>query len=323
MSGAEEVRTTLLPARAIEARAAGYLQRRHFGDWMEKDQADLENWLAESSVHLVTYLRLEAAWSRSERLIALHKPQRNEAGAPSRKRMLRNIAGVVAIGVAVLSAAGWQYFSAAQGVVYTTAVGAHRIVTLADNSVVELNTDTVLRLRGRTAELDRGEAYFQIKHDAAHPFVVLAGNHRITDLGTKFVVRSAAAHLEVMLVEGKARVDSTGFGKSVQSANLLPGDIAVATASAITVAKKPMQEVSDSLGWRRGLLTFKHATLAEAAAEFNRYNVGKLIITDPHLGDRKIVGTFQARNVGLFAEVMQELLGLRVSKTGEDTVISR
>lgn len=315
MSGTLESRTALLSLDAVEARAAQYLQRRQFWNWSRDEQAELDKWLAESSVHLVTYLRLEAAWKRTERLVALQAPERREAQTP-RTHVRSTLAGVAAVLglLTVLSVAGWRYFESSQDIVYATAVGAHRIVALDDHSAVELNTDTVLRLHGRTAKLEKGEAYFQIRHDVAHPFVVWAAGHRITDLGTKFVVRNEVSHLEVTLVEGRARVDS---------ADLAPGDIAVVTADAINVAKAPMQDVSDRLGWRRGLLTFRHASLADAAAEFNRYNTGKLIIADAQLGRKKIVGTFQAKNVDLFAQVMRDLLGLRVSKTGGDIVISR
>jgi transmembrane sensor len=325
MSGMHESRTALLSSNAVEARAVHYLQRRQFWNWTREEQAELDKWLAESSVHLVTYLRLEAAWKRTERLVALQAPERRAAETPPRRRFWSSFANVAAImGIVTgLSAAGWRYFESPQDIVYTTAVGAHRIVALGDHSAVELNTDTILRLHGRTAKLEKGEAYFQIRHDGAHPFVVWAAGHRITDLGTKFVVRNEGSRLEVTLVEGRARVESAGFGKPARSANLEPGDIAIVTADAINVAKKPMQDVSDRLGWRRGLLTFRHAALADAAAEFNRYNAAKLIIADAQVGRKKIVGTFQARNVDLFAQVIRELLGLRVSKTGGDIVISR
>ena len=59
-----------------------------------------------------------------------------------------------------------------------------------------------------TVTLDKGEAYFEIKHDAAHPFVVVwPADHRIVDLGTKFLVRDEANGREVALVEGRASCD--------------------------------------------------------------------------------------------------------------------
>ena len=56
---------------------------------------------------------------------------------------------------------------------FTTPVGGHEVVSFADGTKIELNTNTVLRASmttdQRTVWLDKGEAYFQVKHDAAHP----------------------------------------------------------------------------------------------------------------------------------------------------------
>ena len=45
-----------------------------------------------------------------------------------------------------------------------------KLVSFADGTRIELNTDTVLRARMTTSErtvwLDQGEAYFQVKHDS-------------------------------------------------------------------------------------------------------------------------------------------------------------
>ncbi len=119
---------------------------------------------------------------------------------------LKRLAALIVI--AAVGATGTAYVLRPQDQVYVTPVGGHRIIALADHSVIELNTDTVLAVRGRTARLEKGEAYFQIKHDAAHPFMVVAGDHRIADLGTKFLVRKQPGKLEVSLVEGKALVES-------------------------------------------------------------------------------------------------------------------
>src|SRR6185437_1306026 len=87
---------------------------------------------------------------------------------------------------------------------YTTAIGSRELIRLADGSEIELNTDSVLRTRitreERRVWLDKGEAYFNIRHDAARPFVVMAGTHRVTDLGTKFFVRHDTDRLEVAVM---------------------------------------------------------------------------------------------------------------------------
>ena len=59
--------------------------------------------------------------------------------------------------------------------------------------------------KSREIWLDKGEAYFQVRHDAAHPFVVMAMGHRVEDVGTKFVVRRRADSIEITMLDGRVQ----------------------------------------------------------------------------------------------------------------------
>jgi transmembrane sensor len=63
------------------------------------------------------------------------------------------------------------------------------------------------------------------------------------------------------------------------------------------------------------MLTFDGATLAEVAAEFNRYNLRKLQVTDPEIADLRIGGSFQSSNEEAFLRLMTEAYGLRTRQT--------
>ncbi len=178
---------------AIEACAAAWLRRQEFSDWNTENQSELETWLAASSNHKAAYWRLKAAWDRTERLTVLRRTSSQSAArkvtTPPRGLAMKAFAVVVC--AVVLGVGALLLRPTSQ--VYTTAVGGHTSFLLADGTRVDLNTDTVIRAdintHHRTIEISRGEAYFEVKHDAARPFVVTSGNHRIVDLGTKFSVR--------------------------------------------------------------------------------------------------------------------------------------
>ncbi len=170
--------------------------------------------------------------------------------------------------------------------------------------------------------LDRGEAFFQIVHDGAHPFVVVAGDHRITDLGTKFDVRRRPDVTEVSLVEGSARMDVTA-GDSVRLAVLEPGDVALATAHSLTVKRQKPEMLQAALGWRHGMLVFHHATLADAVAEFNRYNRQKLVVGDSYAASQTFNGILPTNDAAAFVQVTQKTFGLHAERRGNETVISR
>jgi transmembrane sensor len=218
------------------------------------------------------------------------------------------------------------YFQKSEGVTYATPVGGRQTLTLADGTRIELNTDTVLKLnkeRGiRSVTLVKGEAYFQVQHDAQRPFVVETAGHTVTDLGTKFTVRAEPDRIEVRLVEGKARLDAVDAAKPQPSMLLKPGDVAVATATAMSVKRESMNKLSDDLGWRRGLIVFRDTTLADAAAKLNRYNTNKLVI-DARAARLKINGTFRADDAQTFAQMARDVFGLRITTTADNTRLSR
>lgn len=310
-------------AAEVRNRAADWIVKRHDrGDWTDSDQVQLDSWLAETPAHKIAYLRVEAAWKRADRLGALRQPPaaRNRI-IPALKFVAVAAAGVVVCGV-YLS----MTWNTAPEKTYVTGVGGHEMLTLRDGSKIELNTSTTLRIAGndtkRIVSLDKGEAYFQIVHDDAHPFVVLAGEHRITDLGTKFLVRRGGDNLRVALLEGQAQFDTEdGHGK--QQATLNPGDVVVATATSLSITQAPSQTLTDELGWRRGLLVFRHATLAEAAAEFNRYNLKKIVVADSHIEKLNINGALRANDPRAFARSMKTFFDIRVEERPDEIVLSR
>jgi transmembrane sensor len=197
---------------------------------------------------------------------------------------------------------------------------------LKDGSQIELNTDTTLRILAgdaRHVTLEKGEAYFQIHHDEAHPFEVAVGGNRVVDLGTKFSIRASADRTEVALIEGSAKVESENPAESANAVILKPGDVAVATANSLAVSRKPEAALADQLAWRSDMLAFKYATLAEAAAEFNRYNQTKIVIADPRITGLTIYGNFPTRDVAGFADAAQVSLKLHVENRKGEIVITR
>jgi len=307
-------------AKEIDTVASQWIQRRYFWDWSEKEQVELDAWLAESFAHRAAYLRFADIWRRTERLAAVRAPLQPHVSR-FHLRFLRVMAGVIAAGV--IGAAAYLLATQPATQKYVTSIGGHENVVLADGSQIELNTDTFLRVSERSGErlvwLDRGEAYFQVHHNASRPFVVMADDRRITDLGTKFVVHNDAERLEVSLVEGRASFD----GPDNQHAVLTPGDVALATAKSVFITRKAAAALDESLSWRRGLLVFNRTALSDAAAQFNRYNRREIVIADRDAGRQLIYGTFPTTDIDAFARLAQAVFRLRVDKRGNQIVISR
>ncbi|HEY5236823.1 MAG TPA: FecR domain-containing protein [Rhizomicrobium sp.] len=312
----------------IEEEAADWFGRRHFWAWSDADEVKLNAWLAESPAHEIAYWRLEAGWTRGERMAAL-RPLVPEKAVLGKGRGAMAVAARVAASLLIIGVVGIgvrAYMSWSQEEIYRTSLGEHRVVLLGDGSTIELNTSSVLRVTQnagqRVAILEKGEAFFEVKHDVVHPFIVIAAGHRVTDLGTKFLLRLDNGRLTMALTEGRARLE-TENSHLRQSVLLTPGDTAIATSASLSMLKRPAQNLSAVLSWRRGLLIFDRTTVADAAAEFNRYNSEKLVVADAVAGQQTITGTFQTGNTSDFTSLARDVLGLHVQRLGSEIVISR
>ncbi len=315
-------------ADVIHARAVEWLIAREDAEvWSQSDQASLDGWLNESSAHLLAYWRAKSGWKRTEVMSALRpfRPQAKSAPAERWMGWRLSMAAACLVAVAALGLVSIDW-GKPRYVTYATAIGGHKTLALGDGSQIELNTDTVVRLprgAGRRVILDKGEAFFQIKHDAANPFVVTTSTGRVVDLGTKFVIRQQDRNVKVVLVEGRARFEGNAGEGEHRSVVLDPGDVVLASADSVSLTKKPVFEMKNELGWRHDMLIFRHVTLADAAAEFNRYNTKKIVIGDPSAGRLEIRGTFHTADVTLFARMAQKALGLRAIEQGNEITITR
>ena len=90
--------------------------------------------------------------------------------------------------------------------IYTTGVGEQKTIQLADNSVVQLNTNSRLEVDYssdlRRLSLTQGEAHFDVAHNPQRPFEVLAGQGLVRAIGTAFTVHIRKIDVEVIVTEG-------------------------------------------------------------------------------------------------------------------------
>lgn len=318
-----EARTEPTSSAAIEARAAEWLAQQDAGRWSEDDARRLEAWLNQDVRQRVAYLRLVAAWRQADQLAgtpaapalsaALAAPERAANRAPWR------IAAALVLACAV--AVFMNMMPGHDSAVHATRIGESRALALADGSRIVLNTDTRLRTleqNGRTVWLDGGEAYFDIAHDPSHPFVVESGSGRVTVLGTRFTVRREGARLVVVVAQGKVRLSD---GQA--AVELTRDQMAVAHAGAIRRSVHSAQQTARLLAWREGRLVFDRTSLADAAAQFNRYNQRQIVVSDARAAQVEIGGSFAPANVDGFLRLLEQGFGLRVERNGQVVTVSR
>jgi transmembrane sensor len=204
---------------------------------------------------------------------------------------------------------------------YVTAVGQRSAVRLADGTRVELDTNSALDVAydggRRSVRLVRGQAFFDVVHDAAHPFRVAAGGRVVTDVGTRFDIRLQGDQTRILLMDGAVRVtpgDDPSRAPSGQAQTLSPGqELIVRAGQADEIVRADVERAAD---WRRGVVQFDNTSLAEAVSELNRYTSRPLVIRDAKVGALRISGAFRTGDTARFAETLQTLYPVRVTPLG-------
>lgn len=314
-----------------------WLLRQDAGPWTERDAAEFQAWLAQSAGRRAAYYRFKGAWQEAGRLRALlgqdvRHPETSAAaemaGVPApRRRHWRRILPrmATAAGLAcILGIAAYLLVPSAD--VYVTPVGGMETVALPDGSRMTLNTDSRLHVdmdaADRRVRLRQGEAFFEVAKDPDRPFVVEAGHKRITAIGTAFSVRRNGSDVRVVVSEGRVQVesDASGMPRALKAPVLDAGMVANAQGSAVLVQARSPVEIAHDLSWRTGQLVFRDTPMAEAVAEFNRYNVRKLVIEDPAVAEFRVGGIFKATHLDAFVSLVQQGFPVQ-ARVEEDRVV--
>lgn len=200
---------------------------------------------------------------------------------------------------------------------YSTRDIEQKVVRLEDGSRVHLNVDSRVKVAFRDGErrltLDRGEAFFDVAHDAAHPFIVVVDGAQVRALGTKFDVRRRSDGVQVTLIQGSVKVSpDKGQGEPVilapnQQATLVPGG----------AIRKTATDATRATSWTTGRLVFRDTPLAAAIAEVNRYSDRKVELADPALGTQAVSGFFDVGDAESFARGVADFHDLRLTRSPE------
>lgn len=273
------------------------------------------------------YARVEAAWSTAGRLSEDPDVRAATRAALGRRTVRGRLAALkpsraLAIGLAgaaIAVAAALYLGPLLLQPAYATGVGEQRLVVLQDGSRVRLNTDSRIRVRFSGAErrvaLARGEAFFEVAHDARRPFTVDAGDADVRALGTKFDVRRDDGAVHVTLLEGSVRVRREEEARAWtlapnQQLTLAPGRAA---------APRPA-DAARATSWTTGRLVFRETPLAAAVAEVNRYARTKVELAEPALAAAPVNGVFDTGDTEAFVAAVGMLFDLTATRQPDGTI---
>jgi transmembrane sensor len=259
------------------------------GEPMEADWLAFEAWLQGAPERRGAYDKALTLWLDLDRqadplaaAIADLLPERSSSRFARRPIPIWIGGALMSVVAVAVSVAALNPYQSPATTVYETARSEHRAFTLADGTRVTLNGGSKIAVsleRGRReVTLARGEAAFDVVHDARRPFEVHVGDQTLRDVGTEFDVLRADGDIivtvrqgmvDVLPARGGRHIVSLGAGSQMQHHE----GAAVSTVTPVSA--------DDAFAWRRGQLIYRNQRLARIAADLNRYGDDQIHVDGP------------------------------------------
>ncbi|MCX7107581.1 MAG: FecR domain-containing protein [Methylococcales bacterium] len=289
-----------------------------------KEQSSFENWLDLSESHRAAYTHAENIWANMDDLKFIPVPALKAArsATPLKSNIAKLASWVVFVLSATLISGAWLEYNA-QTIIYVTRKGEHRRIELADNSFIDLNTDSSITVRmsllQRKVNLAQGEAQFNVTHNQLRPFLVDVGDLTIRDVGTVFNVIKQGQKATISVLEGEVELNND---HNVNNEHLIAGDQRSYTQNK---GLGPLQSVQvDKLkAWVNGDLFFKETPLLEVMTELERYHPVKFTFDDQNLAKETLSGTFNSDDLNPFLHALESMLPVQTKRKGQNVELHR
>lgn len=299
----------------IAAREGRGLDRRAFDAWR---QAHPDNGRE--------YLHFNGLWEDPALVEALRRADRATTHAPIRLRRPRvlPLSLTAALALAILPLA-WPSIELrfATPMEQKTDAGQRRSLVLEDGSRLDLAGDSWVRVRQtphrRQVELLRGEAFFDVAHDAERPFLVLTADSRVQVIGTRFDVNLITDRTELSVEQGRVRFGPRDF---LGPSRLIEAGHATAISAAGAEPLQPLQPGAAG-DWREGWIETGGMSVSRLVEEMNRWSATPIRVADPALGAMTVAGRFRITSPERTLGNLARLHGFAVKREGAHLVLRR
>jgi transmembrane sensor len=276
-----------------------------FDDWEA-----FHGWLAADPAHAEAYHRLAAAEEDMTELLAAAPPPE-----PRRRSWRVWLRGAIAASLVAMIA--FHIHQGTDTYLVDTPAGVRRTVALPDGSQISLNGDTRLwlnRVDHRYANVERGEAAFNIVANSQAPFMVQIGDATLVDTGTRFNVRRRGKITAVEVAEGTVVFNPRSSAVRLDAGRTLraiDGDGLLALGH---VARHAVA------GWKDGRLFYHGQTMEEVADDLARWS-GQAVTVDPRVADQRFSGVLRLAE-GEDMVRLAPLLDVDVRRSGQQWVLA-
>lgn len=270
--------------REVARAAAQWLALLESGGASDEDHAQLQHWRASDTRHENAWQKIQQLRQRFAGLPPTLAMATLDRPDPARRAALKR-----ALGVAALVPAAWLISRELPLEVWRadlhTSTGERRKVQLAQDSSLQLNTDSAVNvdLPARQLTLIRGEMALNVAGDSA--FIVNAPYGRMIVNHSDISVRLNARDCQVCVLRGSVQLQPL-HGPALVLQQGQQVSLQATGRGAVTAFDALMP------GWRDGVLMAQNQPLGDFLCELSRYRSG-VLRWDPALESLRITGSFR------------------------------
>lgn len=199
--------------------------------------------------------------------------------------------------------------------VLTTRAGERGIATLADGSTIRLNGATRVQLafsdKRRTARLLAGQAFFDVRHDATRPFIVLAGGSQARVLGTAFDVDLTRRRVALAVHRGAVGFDPVAKPRGM----VVRAGYRSVIRDGVAEAPKPFNSILPD--WQQGWIDTAGMRLDELVEVLDRQGGIEIATPQGSLASLTITGRFRTDQPRELLKAIGHGFGFSVIETRE------
>jgi len=277
------------------------------GNYTQEEQEELKTWIDESQVNRSEFLQIKDIWdslnnqkdNTAEQLAQFYKKQYSKSKTKQLIwiRSLSAVAAILLLGLVISVLVPFSRETPSENLqVFSVPLGSRSKVMLADGSEVSLNSGSELRYSTGFSSENRvvslsGEAFFNVKSDAKHPFTVKTSDFDIKVTGTKFNVCSYSdnKYSTATLAEGRI---SLRLKENADMLKVEPGEKFQLDRK---TQKHSLDEadVESEMAWKDDHFIFKNIPFPELAKRLERWYDVKLNYSDQKLQEYAFTGKFK------------------------------
>ena len=302
------------PTDPLIREATHWVVRLTGGDVSAAEREEFRRWRDQSPAHAAALAEIRQQWLLLGDMLEL------PVSEPKTVRF--KVFRFTAMAAAIVLAAQFIFLGfQTYGHDYVTARGERRAIVLSDGTRLMMGGSSAIDVNysksERTITLARGVVFFDVIHNAAQPFAVIAGSGAIRDVGTAFSVERQGAGGVVVVARGEVRVSAESRTNPVVS---LKPNQRVAFGRNDT-GEIQSTDAAQYLSWTQDRIILINRSLPEALAQIKPFYKGHLILLGDYHRGQRINAVIDLNNIDEWLGALEKSAAARMWRFGDVVLI--